>query len=206
MEGFPLLSALIFVPLVGAMVVLFVPRANEGFIRGWAVGVSLLVFLVSLTLWFYYDPSNAVFQFQELYEWVPSLGISYHLGVDGISLLLVLLTTFLMPLTFLSTWSSITSRVKEFTVFMLLLEMAMLGTFLSIDMFLFFVFWELTLVPMYFLIGIWGGPRRIYAAVKFFLYTMSGSVLRRTQTGYVRSYAVTMLIGAFAVLAYWAFR
>ena len=117
------------------------------------------------------------FQFQEQYAWVPNLGISYHLGVDGISLLLVLLTTFLMPLTFLSTWSSITRRVKEFTIFLLILETAMLGTFLSLDMFLFFTFWELTLVPMYFLIGIWGGPRRIYAAVKFFLYTMTGSVL-----------------------------
>ncbi len=177
MEGFPLLTALIFVPLVGAIVAAFVPRGNEGFVRGWGVGVSLLVFLLSLPLWFYYDAGNADFQFQEVAPWVPGLGISYHLGLDGISLLLVLLTTFLMPLTFLSSWSSITRRVKEFTVFMLILETAMLGTFLALDMFLFFVFWELTLVPMYFLIGIWGGPRRIYAAVKFFLYTMSGSVL-----------------------------
>ena len=177
MEGFPLLSMLIFVPLVGAIVAAFLPSRNEGFLRGWAIGVSLLEFVLSLPLWFWFDSTTPDFQFTEQMTWVPSLGISYHVGVDGISLLLVLLTTFLMPITFLSTWGSVTRRVKEFTVFMLILETAMLGTFLSIDMFLFFVFWELTLVPMYFLIGVWGGPRRIYAAIKFFLYTMAGSVL-----------------------------
>ena len=109
--------------------------------------------------------------------WIPAAGISYQVGIDGISLLLVLLTTFLMPLVFLSATSGIERRVKEFVALTLLLETAMLGTFLALDLFLFYVFWELMLVPMYFLIGIWGGPRRIYAAVKFFLYTMAGSVL-----------------------------
>src|SRR6266542_4331578 len=177
MEGFPLLSALIFVPLIGASVVLFIPRANEGFIRGWAVGVSLLVFLISLPLWFFYDPSSADFQLTEQYVWVPTLGISYHLGVDGISLLLVLLTTFLMPLSLLASWHSIERRWKEFAITMLLLETGMLGVFLALDLFLFYIFWEAMLIPMYLIIGIWGGPNRVYAAVKFILYTLAGSLL-----------------------------
>jgi NADH-quinone oxidoreductase subunit M len=177
MTGLPLLSILIFLPLVGAAVGLFIPRRYGGVLQGWGFAVSLLTFLLSVPLWYVFDPAQAGFQLEEMASWVPSLGIGYHVGVDGISLLLVLLTTFLMPLTFLSATRSITERVKEFVVLMLVLETAMLGTFLALDLFLFFVFWELTLVPMYFLIGIWGGPRRIYAAVKFFLYTMTGSVL-----------------------------
>src|SRR5919108_5738628 len=177
MEGVPLLSIVIFLPLVGAAAGLFVPRANERALQALGLVTSLAVFAVSVLLWFAFDPGAAGFQLEERAPWVPSVGIGYHVGVDGISLLLVLLTTFLMPLTFLSTWTSITARVKEFTILMLVLETAMLGTFLALDLFLFYVFWELMLVPMYFLIGVWGGPRRIYAAVKFFLFTMAGSVL-----------------------------
>ena len=179
MEGIPLLSILVFLPLVGALVALFLPRDSHSALRLVGLCTSLFVFALSLPLWFNFDLSAqpSGFQFVEQAPWVPSLGIGYHLGVDGISLLLVLLTTFLTPITFLAPHTSITARVKEFIVLMLLLETAMLGTFLSLDLFLFFVFWELTLVPMYFIIGVWGGTRRIYAAIKFFLYTMAGSVL-----------------------------
>ncbi|MGI8423900.1 MAG: NADH-quinone oxidoreductase subunit M [Chloroflexota bacterium] len=175
--GLPILSILVFLPLVGAIAAMFMPRTNESLLRAWAVAVSLAVFVASLGLWFGVDPTTAKFQWLESFEWVPGLGITYQLGVDGISLLLVLLTTFLMPLVFIYTASNVLVRVKEFVVLMLVLETAMLGTFLALDLFLFYVFWELMLVPMYFLIGVWGGPRRIYAAVKFFLYTMAGSVL-----------------------------
>ena len=116
-------------------------------------------------------------QFEQLVTWIPSIGVNYHVGIDGISLFLVLLTTFLTPITILSSWNSIDRRVKEYFIFLLLLETGMLGVFVALDLFLFYVFWEVMLVPMYFLIGVWGGERRIYAAVKFFLYTMTGSVL-----------------------------
>ena len=177
MTDLPILSLLIFLPLLGAIVALFIPRSNAAFLRAWAIGVSLVVFLASLGLWFSFDPTTSDFQLQELVPWVPAFGIGYHVGVDGISLLLVLLTTFLMPLVFIYTAGSMSVRVKELVVLMLVLETAMLGTFLALDLFLFYVFWELMLVPMYFLIGVWGGARRIYAAIKFFLYTMAGSVL-----------------------------
>jgi len=177
MTSVPLLSVLIFLPLVGALAALFMPRTGEALLRAWAVAVSLIVFIVSMGLWFAFDPTTPDFQFVERVAWVPSLGITYQVGIDGISFLLVLLTTFLMPLVFIYTAGSVHIRIKEFVVLMLVLETAMLGTFLALDLFLFYVFWELMLVPMYFLIGVWGGTRRIYAAVKFFLYTMAGSVL-----------------------------
>lgn len=177
MNDIPVLSTLIFLPLLGAIVTLFLPRTNESLLRGWAIGVSLIVFLVSLLLWFGVESGVADFQFVERVPWVEGVGITYQVGVDGISLLLVMLTTFLMPIVFFYTAGTIHVRVKEFVALMLLLETAMLGTFLALDLFLFYVFWELMLVPMYFLIGVWGGVRRIYAAVKFFLYTMAGSVL-----------------------------
>jgi NADH-quinone oxidoreductase subunit M len=178
MEGaLPWLSIMIFLPLVGALIALFFPRGNAVLLQGWAIAVSLATFFVSLPLWFLFDTTTPDFQYVESAPWIPAAGISYQVGIDGISLLLVLLTTFLMPLVFLSATSGIERRVKEFVALTLLLETAMLGTFLALDLFLFYVFWELMLVPMYFLIGVWGGPRRIYAAVKFFLYTMAGSVL-----------------------------
>ena len=116
-------------------------------------------------------------QFEQSVPWIPSLGVQYHVGIDGISLFLVLLTTVLTPIAILSSWNSIEKRVREYYLFMLMLETGMIGVFVALDLFLFYVFWEVMLVPMYFLIGVWGGQRRIYAAVKFFLYTMVGSVL-----------------------------
>lgn len=177
-----LLSAIVFLPLVGAVVLLCVPRRAEGVLRTGALVASLMTFGLSVALFFVFDRADvnaAGFQraFDERYEWIPTIGIRYHLGVDGLSLLLVLLTSFLTPITILSTFRAVTERVKEFMVLMLGLETAMLGTFLALDLFLFFVFWEAVLIPMYFLIGVWGGPRRVYAAVKFFLYTAVGSIL-----------------------------
>src|SRR5207249_8727060 len=128
-------------------------------------------------LFFMYDADLGGFQFQNKASWIPSIGVQYFVGIDGISLLLLLLTTFLGFISILSSWTAITERVKEYYIFMLLLQTGMLGVFVSLDFFLFFVFWEAMLVPMYLLIGIWGGPRKLYAAIKFFLYTLLGSVL-----------------------------
>jgi NADH-quinone oxidoreductase subunit M len=176
---FPILSTLIALPIVGAFLLLFVrdEEHSEKTIRAIALTVSGLVFLETLLLWSRFDPASADFQFIERHDWIPSFGISYLLGVDGISLLLVVLTGFLTPIALLGSWESVHKRVKAFSIFILLLESAMIGVFLSLDLFLFYVFWDAMLVPMYFLIGIWGYERRIYAAVKFLLYTMAGSVL-----------------------------
>jgi NADH-quinone oxidoreductase subunit M len=172
-----LLSIVTFVPLAGAIVLLFVNKANVGAIRRTALWTSVLTFLVSILLFVRFDRMISGMQFEQFARWIPSLGISYHVGIDGISLLLVLLTTFLSPLAILSSWKAIDRRVKEYFIFMLLLETGMLGVFVALDFFLFYVFWEAMLVPMYFLIGVWGGPQRIYATLKFFVYTMVGSVL-----------------------------
>jgi len=172
-----LLSIVTLLPLLGAIIIMFLPKEGKNAIRSVAFTVTVLDFLISLALFFNFEIPTTAMQFVECYDWIPSLGISYHLGIDGISLFLVLLTTFLTPLCVLGSWKSIQERVKEFMFFMLFLEVGMVGVFVSLDLFLFYVFWEVMLVPMYFLIGIWGGPRRIYAAVKFFLFTMFGSVL-----------------------------
>ncbi len=172
-----LLSLIIFSPLLGGLVLLIMPAENKGGIRRAALVFSLLPFLFSLLLWAGFNASDGGFQFLENLPWVPRFGIRYIVGVDGISLFLVLLTTFLTPVVVLSCWGDITERVKEFFFFLLTLETGMLGAFLAIDLFLFYVFWEVMLIPMYFIIGVWGGPRRIYAAVKFVLYTMAGSLL-----------------------------
>jgi NADH-quinone oxidoreductase subunit M len=140
------------------------------------LAVSLATFVLSTRLVSLFTDTAAI-QFQERHAWIPAWGISYHVGIDGLSLWLVILTTFLTPLCLLGSWSSIETRVREFVVFMLLLEAGMIGVFVALDLFLFYVFWEAMLIPMYFLIGIWGHERRVYAAVKFFLYTMAGSVL-----------------------------
>ncbi|MBM3751984.1 MAG: NADH-quinone oxidoreductase subunit M, partial [Acidimicrobiia bacterium] len=140
-------------------------------------GVSVVTFLASLFLWTGFDATSADFQFVERYTWLPDFGISYHIGLDGITLWLVILTTFLTPIALLCSWESVTDRVREFSFFMLLLEAAMIGVFVSLDLFLFYLFWDAMLIPMYFLIGIWGYEQRIYAAIKFMLYTMAGSVL-----------------------------
>ncbi len=177
MENSNLLNYLLFVPLFGGLILLFIGKSKENAIRYFGLFVSVLTFIISLVLYFNFDPSNSGFQFQNQFSWIDNLHISYHVGIDGISLLLVLLTTFLTPLTLISSWSSINKKVKEFTFFMIFLEVGMLGVFISLDLFLFYIFWEAMLIPMYFIIGIWGGERRIYASVKFFIYTMFGSLL-----------------------------
>lgn len=173
----PILSITTFLPLVGALILLAVPRANEQAIKRLALVASLVTFAVSLVLYAYFEIGTSAMQFTESLPWISDLGISYQLGVDGISLWLVLLTTFLTPLAILSSWTSVKDRLKEYMIVMLLLETGMIGVFVATDLFLFYVFWEAMLIPMYFLIGVWGGPRRVYAAVKFVLFTMAGSVL-----------------------------
>src|SRR2546421_2084856 len=163
--------------MLGGLALVFVPRRRAGLLKTAALLIALLVFAVSLPLYFGFDGDSADVQFEEQRVWMLTLGVSYHVGVDGISLLLVLLTTFLTPLALASAWHAIEDRTKEFVVTMLLLETGMLGVFVSLDLFLFLVFWEAMLIPMYLVIGVWGGGNRIYAAVKFVLYTMVGSAL-----------------------------
>ncbi|AKU89672.1 NADH-quinone oxidoreductase subunit M [Vulgatibacter incomptus] len=171
-----LLSIVTFLPLVGAAVVLCVPEGKLG--RGIAFWTSIVTFAVSLGLLGVFDTaSTAQFQLETNVPWVKSAGIGYHVGIDGVSLLLILLTTFLMPIVIASAKTTITKRVKEFAVAVLVLETAMLGAFIALDMVLFYVFWELMLIPMFLIIGVWGSENRIYAAVKFFVYTMVGSLL-----------------------------
>ncbi|MFA4915196.1 MAG: NADH-quinone oxidoreductase subunit M [Syntrophales bacterium] len=174
---FPLLSALIFFPLAGAVVLILVPRRNALFIKVFTLICTLLEFALSLPLYFNFNDKTTGMQFVEQIAWFPEWGVSYFIGIDGISLLLVLLTTFLTIICILCSWEGITKRVKEYHISFLFLETAMIGTLCALDIVLFYIFWELMLVPMYLLIGVWGGPRRIYAAIKFFLFTMAGSVL-----------------------------
>jgi len=173
----PLVSIVTFLPLVGAVLLLPLDRRREAVVKHLAFGVSLVTFLVSLTLYRGFRLDVPGMQFTEQAAWIGWLGAEYRVGVDGISLLLVLLTTFLSAIAILSSHSAVTTSVKEYMVCMLLLETGMLGVFVSLDLVLFYVCWEGMLIPMYFLIGIWGGPRRIYATLKFFLYTMAGGVL-----------------------------
>ncbi len=172
-----LISYLLLAPLAGGVLLLFFGNKKENLVRYFGLAVSIVTFLISLVIYFSFDLNNPSFQFIHRIEWIENLHISYNVGVDGLSLLLVLLTTFLTPLTLISSWSSIQKKVKEFTFFMLMLEVGMLGVFVSLDLFLFYIFWEAMLIPMYFIIGIWGGDNRIYASVKFFLYTFFGSLL-----------------------------
>jgi NADH-quinone oxidoreductase subunit M len=175
-----LVSLTVFLPLAGALTLIAIGNADgrrDRVVRAVALAASLLAFAASLLIWARFDPASADFQFVERAAWIPAFGITYAVGVDGISLLLIVLTTFLTPIALLSSWRSVHRKVKEFSIFVLALETAMLGVFVALDLFLFYVFWDAMLVPMYFLIGIWGYERRIYAAVKFILYTMVGSVL-----------------------------
>jgi NADH-quinone oxidoreductase subunit M len=172
----PILSIITFIPLAGALLLIFINKDKENLLRTIALILTLVTFVISLSLYFNFENQNPDAQFVEKSSWI-GYGIDYHIGIDGISLLLVLLTTFLMPIAVLSSWKYIGKRVKEYMIFMLLLETGIIGVFVSINLFLFYVFWELTLVPMYFLIGIWGGKRRIYATIKFVLFTMFGSLL-----------------------------
>jgi NADH-quinone oxidoreductase subunit M len=173
-----LLNIICYVPLVGVLVIIFLLRRGQtAAIKTVATVTAGLDFALSLPLWFLYVPDGPAFQFAYVHEWIPSVGAKYHFGVDGISVLLILLTTLLGFISVYSSFSAITHREKEYYVFLLLLQTGMLGVFMSLDFVLFYVFWEVMLVPMYFLIGVWGGPRKLYAAIKFFLFTLVGSVL-----------------------------
>jgi NADH-quinone oxidoreductase subunit M len=173
------LTLVTFFPLLGVLALLFIHKEQKDALRWTAVITSLVTFAISLWVLASFDSQNGSLQMVINLPWiqVAGLNISFFMGIDGLSILLVLLTTFLTPISILSSWEAVQERVKDFMVFFLLLEVAMVGVFLAQDLFLFFIFWEFTLVPMYFLIGIWGGPRRMYAAIKFFLYTMAGSIL-----------------------------
>lgn len=170
-----LLSILIFLPLLGIVPLLFF--ANDSFSRYWTLFVTAVVALLSIRLIFGFDTTTAKFQFAESYTWIESLNIHYQVGMDGISILLFLLTTFIMPFCVLASWSYIKKRTRTFMICLLVMETSMLGVFVALDFVLFYILWEAMLIPMYLLIGIWGGPRKIYASVKFFLYTLAGSVL-----------------------------
>ncbi len=173
-----LLNLICYLPLAGALAIVFGFRSERaGAIKAFATVVAALDLVVSLPLWFLYRPDGPEFQFVTRGEWIPSVGAQYFFGVDGFSVLLILLTTLLGLISIYSSYSAISERQKEYYVFLLLLQTGMLGVFCSLDFVLFYVFWEVMLVPMYFLIGVWGGPRKLYAAIKFFLYTLFGSVL-----------------------------
>ncbi|MGB0747358.1 MAG: NADH-quinone oxidoreductase subunit M [Magnetospiraceae bacterium] len=180
MENLPILSVVTFLPLLGATFILQI-RGDEQMVaqnaRGVALWTTLVVFVLSLFIWAAFDPSTAEFQFEERASWIPTYGIEYHMGVDGISMFFVLLSTFLMPLCILSSWKAITKNVKEYMVAFLILETMMVGMFCALDFILFYIFFEAVLIPMFLIIGVWGGPRRVYSAFKFFLYTLLGSVL-----------------------------
>jgi NADH-quinone oxidoreductase subunit M len=175
-----ILNIVTYIPLLGAVVLLFLPKQSGAAIRYTATFFAVVDFIASLYLWFNFNPHGTgaqLFQFRETYTWIPSLGVQYDFGIDGISLLLILLTTFMGIIALVSSYSAIDHRQKEYYILLLLLQTGMIGTFCALDFFLFYVFWEIMLVPMYFIIGIWGGPRKLYAAIKFFLYTLTGSVV-----------------------------
>ncbi len=171
----PILTAIVFLPLAAGILILFIPRRNEPLIKGVATAATLAVLGLSVLTLLRFQPAQTGFQFEEKLSWIPQINVWYHLGVDGVSLALVFLTALLSFVAAVASFS-IGERLKEYFFLYLLLVTGMLGTFLALDLFLFYIFWEIVLVPMYFLIGIWGGPRREYAAIKFFLYTLAGSV------------------------------
>ncbi|MGH6660077.1 MAG: complex I subunit 4 family protein, partial [Rhodospirillales bacterium] len=181
MTNFPVLSLLIFfVPLVGILSILAirgdadVVARNARYVALWT---SMINFLLSLFVWVNFDSSTAKFQFVEESQWMPAFGINYKVGVDGISMFFVLLSTLLTPVCVLASWESIQARIKEYMISFLIMEAFMIGMFCALDMVVFYVFFEAVLIPMFVIIGVWGGPRRVYAAFKFFLYTLAGSVL-----------------------------
>ncbi|MBT5943833.1 MAG: NADH-quinone oxidoreductase subunit M [Rhodospirillaceae bacterium] len=180
MDSFPILSLVTFLPLVGVLFILAARGTEEQVARNarWgALWTSLATFVISLLLWLNFDPTTADFQFVEKIEWLPAFDISYHMGIDGISLFFVILSTFLTPICVLASWRAITVRVKEYMIAFLVLETFMIGTFVALDFLIFYIFFEAVLIPMFIIIGVWGGPRRVYSAFKFFLYTLAGSVL-----------------------------
>ena len=174
--GFPLLSLIAYLPLIGCIVLIFMKKENSKGIMYTALGFSLVTMLASFLLLSGFDSSRGDMQFMEKASWIPTLGVEYAFGIDGISLLLILMTTILTAIAILSSFTAIHERIKEYYISILFLETGMLGVFMALDFFLFYIFWEIMLVPMYFLIGIWGGGRRLYSAIKFFLYTLFGSL------------------------------
>lgn len=172
-----LLSFVIFSPLIGIIIMLFLNPEKKNLIRRLSIGISFITFILSLFLFFMFDENIEGFQFYSSTDWIKSFGIGYTIGIDGISLMLIMITSLLTPVALISSWSSIDKKVKGFNIMILLLETGMMGVFASLDIFLFYIFWEIILIPMYFIIGIWGGENRIYASVKFFIYTMFGSIL-----------------------------
>ena len=172
----PILTFLIFLPILGTIIISMISEKRKGVIRSTTFGVTAINFIASLSLLFGFDSSTHEMQFVEKVRWIPDIGVTYFLGIDGLSLLLLLLTTFIAMIAVLCSWSAINDRVKGYMACMLIMETGMIGVFVSLDMVLFFLFWEIGLVPMYFLIGIWGGERRLYATIKFFLYTLFGSI------------------------------
>jgi NADH-quinone oxidoreductase subunit M len=201
-SSWPILSLVTFLPLVGAAFIAFV-RGDEqtaaSNARWVALWTTLATFLLSLTLWFGFERGTAAFQFVEYAPWFPGTGIAYHMGVDGISVLFVLLSTFLMPICILASWEAIEHRVKEYMISFLVLETMMVGMFCALDMVLFYIFFEAVLIPMFLIIGVWGGARRVYSAFKFFLYTLAGSVLMLVALLYIFGTAgttdITKLMG-----------
>ncbi|MFO0997152.1 MAG: NADH-quinone oxidoreductase subunit M [Alphaproteobacteria bacterium] len=180
MTGWPILSIVTFLPLVGAAFIFFVrgtPEVVAANARHAALWTSLLTFAVSLLLWIEFDPTATGFQFEETARWLPDFNIAYHMGVDGISMPFVLLSTLLVPICVLASWDAITHRVREYMIAFLVMETMMIGSFSALDIVLFYMFFEATLIPMFLIIGVWGGARRVYSAFKFFLFTLTGSVL-----------------------------
>jgi NADH-quinone oxidoreductase subunit M len=190
------LTLLTFFPLLGVLVLLFIPGDRKDALRWTTLVTTLITFVLSIWVLTMFDASNPDLQLEARYGWITvgDWNIEYFLGVDGLSILLILLTTLLTPLSILSTWTAVEERVKDFMLFFLLLEVGMTGVFLAQDLFLFYIFWEFTLIPMYFLIGVWGGPRRIYAAIKFFLYTMAGSILMLLAILYLGIYGTSFSV------------
>ncbi len=192
-----ILTFIIFLPLLGGLILMLFPGRSTVPVKLLGLVVSCFTLVASVYLYVKFDPSAPGMQFVKEVEWIHAFNISYSLGVDGLSLLLVTLTAFLTPIAMLSSWKAIEVRVKEYTIMLLLLETGMLGVFCATDLFLFYVFWEAMLIPMYFLIGVWGGGNRIYAAIKFFLYTMAGSLLMLVAIVWLGYYASTQPGGQF---------
>jgi NADH-quinone oxidoreductase subunit M len=184
--NFPILSVITFLPLAGAILLIFLNKKRENLLKYITLAITIITFLISLSLYFNFNAQTPDPQFVEKSGWL-GYGINYHLGIDGISLFLVLLTTFLMPIVILSSWTYIQKRIKEYLIFMLILETGIIGVFVALNLFLFYVFWEAMLIPMYFLIGVWGGRRKIYATIKYVLFTMLGSLLMLVAIFYLYS-------------------
>ncbi len=192
-----LLTLLLALPAAGAAITLAIPKERPVWVKTSGMVFSVLTFAASLILWFRFDAGNPAMQFVLRVPWIPGLDIAYAVGIDGIALLLIVLTTFLMPIALLASWESVTTRLRGYVALMLVLELGTLGVFMALDLVLFYVFWEFMLVPMYFIIGIWGGNERIYAATKFFLYTMAGGLLMLIAIIWLGMYAASLPGGHF---------